>query len=50
MGTVDDMVKVVKKGGASGVAMADILHYGRMSVPEIRAAAKLKGIAVRNYE
>jgi cyclase len=50
MGTVDDMVKVVKKGGASGVAMADILHYKRADLVDIRRLAINAGLGVRIYE
>jgi len=47
MGTHVHLVEVVKRGKADAVAMADILHYGRSTLPEIRAAAKAAGIEVR---
>lgn len=33
--------------GASGVAIADALHWGRMTVPEIKRQARLLGVEVR---
>ncbi len=33
--------------GASGVAIADALHWGRMTVPEIKRQARLQGVEVR---
>ena len=49
MGKPDDLVAVVKQGGADAVAMADILHYGRATVHDIRAAAETAGVEVRRY-
>lgn len=49
-GGPDDMIDVVKVGGADAVAMADALHYKRLTVEDIRAAAKIGGLEVRNYE
>jgi len=50
MGKPDDLIDVVNMGYADAVAMADILHYNRYTVGEIRAAAKTAGIGVRYYE
>ena len=47
MGTEQDLVSVVKKGHADAVAMADILHYQRSTIGEIREAARAAGIKVR---
>ncbi|MBL1140605.1 MAG: imidazole glycerol phosphate synthase subunit HisF [Proteobacteria bacterium] len=47
MGTVDDLVKVVNEGYADAVAMADILHYKRSTIHEVRQAALSAGISVR---
>ncbi|MDE2495181.1 MAG: imidazole glycerol phosphate synthase cyclase subunit [Alphaproteobacteria bacterium] len=47
MGTPAHLVEVVKQGHANAVAMADILHYRRAAIPEIRAAACEVGIKVR---
>jgi imidazole glycerol-phosphate synthase subunit HisF len=47
MGSADHLVAVVKEGGADAVAMADILHYDRLPLPDIRAAALGAGLPVR---
>ncbi len=47
MGKADDLVCVVKDSGADAVAMADILHYDRAPLPEIRRAALAAGLPVR---
>ena len=50
MGTREDFVQVVREGGADAVAMADVLHYDRLTVPDIRAFALRNGLNVRHYE
>jgi cyclase len=50
MGSLEDFTQCVKLGGASAVAMADVLHYSRMNIGEIREYAKLENIKVRTYE
>lgn len=50
MGNPDDLLGVVREGGADAVAMADILHYRRAEVGDIRAVAKAAGLGVRDYE
>ncbi len=50
MGKPEDLLDVVNKGGADGVAMADILHYKRAKIAEIRSVAKNAGLGVRHYE
>lgn len=47
MGSVAHLLEVVEKGCADAVAMADVLHYKRLSLPEIRAAALAAGLEVR---
>ena len=47
MGSGEHLVDVVKRGAADAVAMADTLHYERLTLPEIRAIAKLAGIETR---
>ena len=47
MGTTDHLISAVREGEADAVAMADILHYDRMSLPEIRAAALAAKLPVR---
>ena len=50
MGKPEDLIEVVKEGEADAVAMADILHYQRATIGDIRQVAKSAGIDVRNYE
>lgn len=50
MGSTSHMVDVVKKSGADAVAMADALHYDRMSIREVRIAALDAGLHVRRYQ
>lgn len=50
MGKPDDLLDVVRVGGADAVAMADILHYKRAEIGDIRAAAEAVGLGVRHYE
>lgn len=49
MGKPEHLAAVVKDGGADAVAMADILHYRRASLEEIRNAAAREGIPVRKH-
>ncbi|MGL5840132.1 MAG: imidazole glycerol phosphate synthase subunit HisF [Sphingorhabdus sp.] len=48
MGELDDFNKAAVDGGADAIAMADILHYGRATVGDIRAHALDAGLAVRS--
>jgi cyclase len=50
MGKPEDLLSVVNEGYADAVAMADILHYKRAEVAEIRALAENAGLGVRRYE
>jgi cyclase len=50
MGKPEDFLAVVNGGGADGVAMADILHYKRAEIADIRLMAENAGIRVRHYE
>jgi len=47
LGTAADLVQAVINGGADAVAMADVLHYRRTGIPELRRAASGAGIRVR---
>lgn len=47
MGTTQHLIDVVREGHADAVAMADVLHYRRLSFKQIRAAASAAGISVR---
>ena len=49
MGTPQDLVDVVLQGEADAVAMADILHYRRAAIGDIRAVAQAAGLHVRTY-
>jgi cyclase len=50
LGKPSDLVDVVSLGGADGVAMADVLHYGRETIGGLRSVAEASGIRVRAYE
>ena len=47
MGNPDHLVDVVRNGRADAVAIADTLHYGRMSLADIRREAHAHGVALR---
>ena len=47
MGKVEHLVDVVQQGHADAVAMADILHYGRATIAQVRAAALAAQLHVR---
>jgi cyclase len=50
MGQAEDCVAVARDGGADAIAMADILHYKRATVGDIRAHAKAASLGLRDYE
>jgi cyclase len=50
MGKPVDCLRVVIDGGADAVAMADILHYKRAEISQIRKIAAAAGLGVRHYE
>jgi cyclase len=50
MGKPADVLDAVRNGSADAVAMADILHYGRATIGDIRSAAAAGGVEVRAYE
>ena len=50
MGKPEDLLEVVNEGGADAVAMADILHYKRAGIGDIRTVANNAGLGVRYYE
>lgn len=50
MGVPNHLIDAVKRGGVEAVAMADILHYQRATLRDIRSVAKTAGISVRRYE
>lgn len=50
MGRPEHVLEAVRLGGADAVAMADILHYDRAKIGDIRRVAREDGIEVREYE
>ncbi len=50
MGEPADLVSAVSEAGANAVAMADILHYDRINISDIRLHAQHSGLKVRQYE
>ncbi|MDK4736474.1 imidazole glycerol phosphate synthase cyclase subunit [Rhizobium sp. CNPSo 3490] len=49
MGNIDHLVSAVRDARADGVAMADVLHYGRLHLDDIRPSADRVGIKVRKH-
>jgi len=49
MGRPEDLLAVVD-ADADGIAMADILHYNRVVISDIRTLAENEGLSVRYYE
>jgi cyclase len=47
MGSIEDFLQAAQLGRADGISMADTLHYNRLQLGEIRAAALRAGLAVR---
>ena len=47
MGCLEDVTRAVREGSADAVAMADVLHYKRHNLHEIRSAARAAGLNVR---
>jgi cyclase len=47
MGRIEHLLEVVREGRADAVAMADMLHYRRMGLADIRAAAQAADLPVR---
>jgi len=49
MGKPEHLIDVVQHGKADAVAIADLLHYRRATMGEVRRAAQAAGIELRNY-
>lgn len=49
MGTAEHFVQAAKEGMADAIGMADVLHYQRMTIAEIRTAALNAGLPVRKF-
>lgn len=50
MGKTTDIIPAVCDGGADAVAMADILHYQKATVGDVRSVAKAAKLSVRDYQ
>jgi cyclase len=49
MGQFDHLQAAVNEGGANAVAMAHVLHYSQLSLPNIREQCLSRGIQVRSF-
>lgn len=49
MGKPEDIIEVVSESRADAIAMADILHYNRATIGEVRKVAKDSGFNVRKF-
>jgi cyclase len=47
MGSVEHMLRVLLDGRADAVAIADVLHYDRASLPQLKRAAQEAGFRMR---
>jgi cyclase len=47
MGSIDHFLDAARNVGVDAIAMADVLHYGRIPLAEIRAAALAAHLSVR---
>jgi imidazole glycerol-phosphate synthase subunit HisF len=47
MGKIRDLIAVARDGAADAVAMARVLHYGKLALSDIRDAARADGLPVR---
>lgn len=50
MGHPEDLVAVLGDGCADAIAVADLIHYERAQISDIRTVAKNAGFEVRSYE
>ena len=48
MGAMDHLISVIRDGHADAVAMADVLHYKRLSLADVREGARKAQIPVRD--
>jgi len=47
MGSIEDFLQAAQQGRPDGLSMADVLHYDRFGISDIRAAARGAGLSVR---
>ena len=50
MGKPEDLISVINETEVDAIAMADILHYKRAKIPDIRIVAENAGLGVRYYQ
>jgi len=50
MGRPEDAIDAVINGGADAIAMADMLHYERATIGDVRNVCLAAGLQVRLYE
>ena len=50
MGSIDDFANVCQYGNADAVAIADVLHYRRVELGDIKEQASQRGISVRQLK
>jgi cyclase len=48
MGVLEHALDVVRDAHADAIAMADVLHYDRLTIPQIRSAMHDAGYHVRH--
>lgn len=49
MGRPEHIITAVQEGGADAIAIADMLHYNRASIDDVRVVALNHGISVRRF-
>lgn len=50
MGRPEDAINAANNGGVDAIAMADILHYQRATIGDVRNVCRSVGLQVRSYE
>ena len=50
MAKPEDAIEAVNNGGVDAIAMADILHYERATIGDVRNVCQSAGLQVRSYE
>lgn len=50
MGSINDFLQAAQQGRADGISMADVLHYNRLKISDIRASAYEAGLSVRQIQ
>ena len=50
VGRPEDVIDAINDGGADAIGMADILHYERATIGDLRNACRAAGVQVRSYE